>query len=93
MKRASLLILLTTLASAGGLFSSGAAARDNLPQACAEAAFEKTGESRFEILDYRQRDLWNARHEITLTTTARSTNVICEFRHGRITRVDIEQDG
>ncbi len=92
MKRAGYLMLLTTaLATTGSFFAANAVARDNLPQACAEAAYEKTGESSFKIEDYQNLHPGYSRHEITLTAKGSSKRVVCLMRYGRVTKIDIQE--
>lgn len=83
MKRASLFTcLLLTLTG-----SLSAAASERTSQQCAEAAFEITGEARYEVTEFRTPFYGYRWHVVTLKSLETGSEVTCRSRRGRITEL------
>ena len=86
MKRANSFALATTTL----LLSSFVSAQDKDPQICAEAAFEVTGETRYELLSARQIALGRDWYRLKLEAEQSGTEVVCKIRRGRITTLHVD---
>ncbi|MFT7307046.1 MAG: hypothetical protein ACI9P7_002316 [Candidatus Azotimanducaceae bacterium] len=81
-KRASSLFIIAAVT-----YCAGATAADNLPQKCADAAFNETGESKFDLKKSRQMMTGVSWHELVLSSKVSDLEVTCKIRRGRVTQL------